>query len=106
MEDIKKKLLEIENEIEDKFTEPEPEGEEIVMVSIHEYSNRLAVIWNELMDLWRKVVLKKERKKEHREKLLILKDELEKMESKLRYTELYKRWKDTMDLVREIEKNL
>ena len=106
MEDIKKKLLEIEDEIENKFTEPEPEGEEIVMVSINEYSNRLAIIWNELMDLWRKVVLKKERKKEYREKLLILKNELEKMENKLRYTERYKRWRDTMNLVEEIEKNL
>jgi len=103
-EDIKKKLLEIEDEIEDKFIEPE--REEITMASINEYSNRLAVIWNELMDLWRKVVLKKERKKEYREKLLILKNELEKMESKLRYTELYKRWRDTMNLVEEIEKNL
>jgi len=103
-EDIKKKLLEIEDEIEDKFIEPE--REEITMVSINEYSNRLAIIWNELMDLWRKVVLKKERKKEYREKLLILKNELEKMENKLRYTELYKRWRDTMNLVEEIEKNL
>jgi len=76
---------------------------EVTAASINEYSNRLMIIWNNLMGLWRKVALKKEKRREYREELLILKKELMEMEDNLKYTELYKRWRDALNLAEKIE---
>ncbi|HDD56903.1 MAG TPA: hypothetical protein ENF43_00085 [Thermoplasmatales archaeon] len=110
--EIRNKLLEAEKRLKEKDLEMDRQTEEIktgkdlfIIGDVAFLSNRLATIWNRLIDIYWDV------KNGRKSKQLIaefheIKKEVEEMRSKIRYTDLWKRWKATMNLIKEIESYL
>jgi len=108
-DELMKEGLEAEKKLREKRKEEEKEKKEEIQKGIllpgeiALMSNQLAIIWNELMDIWGKI---NAGKKVNKNDLEEIRNFLENMESKVRFTELYTRWKEAMRLVEEIEKLL
>jgi len=103
MEDIKKRLLEIEDEIELK-EDREVEKGLFNIGDVAFLEDKLTRIWNELIKIYWDIV--KKGRKDRIKDFYVIKEELDNMKDMVRFTSLWERWKKTYELVEEIESKI